>query len=206
MEIHKDVIGFDSSHPPVLEKISECNVVVSFLPGDAFVNYLDLLLEAGKPVVTGSTGFEWPKDFEQKLEERSLTWIRAHNFSLGMNVVREMIKKMAYLDDLFDDGSFSMHEIHHTHKKDAPSGTALTWKEWLGKEVKITSERTGDIVGVHQLQFDCRDEKIKLSHEAKDRSIFARGAVWAAKMVVQGEDLEAGLLDFNQLVKDKLDL
>ena len=202
MEIHDDVVGFNTGHPPSVEKLKICDVAVSFLPGDALVSYLDILMESRIPVVTGSTGVDWPEEFEERLKEEGLTWIEASNFSLGMIVVREMIEKMASLDDLFDDGSFRIHEIHHKHKTDAPSGTALSWGEWLDREAEITSERKGDEVGYHEIRFDCADETITLSHQAKDRTIFARGAVRAAEMI-HGEDLESGLLDFSVLVKEK---
>lgn len=204
MDIHEEVLAFDTSHPPTPKKLDTVDVIISFLPGDAFLGYIDMLLASGKPVVTGSTGFEWPADVDQRLKEESVSWVRAHNFSLGMNVVKEMIRNMAHLAELFEDGKFRMHEIHHVHKKDAPSGTALTWKEWLDREVKISSERKGDVIGLHELQFDCEDERITLTHKAKDRSIFARGAVWAAEILYQDNELPYGLLDFNKLVMDKL--
>lgn len=203
-EIHEDTTAFGSQTPPSLEDLKAADVIVSFLPGEAFLSYFDLLIQSGRPVVTGSTGFDWPEKFNETLKEHQLKWIRAHNFSLGMNVVREIIKSMSYLGDLFDDGSYSIHDIHHVHKKDSPSGTAISWKEWLGKDAEITAERTGDVVGYHRMTFDCADEKITIEHEAKDRSIFARGAVWAAKILSESNDLDYGLLDFNQVVKEKV--
>lgn len=205
-KIHDDVVIFNTKNPPKLEELQKCDVVVSFLPGEAFLDHLDLLIESKLPVATGSTGFDWPEDIDQRLKENQLSWIRAHNFSLGMNVVREMIKQMSTLAKLFDDGSFSIHDIHHVHKKDSPSGTALSWKQWLNEEVNITAKREGDVVGYHHLEFDSADEKITLVHEAKDRSIFARGAVWAAKILTEDDSLEKGLLDFNEVVKTKINL
>ena len=205
-ELHEDVVPFDSSNPPNPQALSGVDVVISFLPGTAFLEYLDMLIEAGKPVATGSTGFEWPDDIDQRLKEQQLSWIKAHNFSLGMNVVRQMIQTMSHLSNLFDDGQFKIHEIHHVHKKDAPSGTALSWKEWLDRDANITSAREGDEVGFHRLTFDCADERIVLSHQAKDRSIFARGAIWAAELLHSENELPFGLLDFNELVRKKLNL
>ncbi|MBC76693.1 MAG: hypothetical protein CME64_11820 [Halobacteriovoraceae bacterium] len=205
-DIHGDVELFNTRNPATLDSLKNCDVVVSFLPGEAFLDHIDLLVESGLPVVTGSTGMEWPKNIEQRLKENNASWIKAHNFSLGMNVVREMIKTMSKLSDLFDDGTFTIHDIHHVHKKDAPSGTAISWKEWLGKDAEITAQREGDVVGYHHLEFDCADEKIKLVHEAKDRTIFARGAVWAAKILHEDHNLSKGLLDFNEVVKNYLKL
>ena len=205
-EIHDDVVIFNTKNPPSLNALKECDAVISFLPGEAFLEHIDLLIESKLPVATGSTGFDWPKDIDQRLKENELSWIRAHNFSLGMNVVRAMIKQMSSLAQLFDDGKFNIHDIHHIHKKDAPSGTALSWKEWLNQDVEITAERKGDVVGYHHLEFNCADEMITLVHEAKDRSIFARGAVWAAKILVEQNELQHGLLDFNEVVKTQIKL
>jgi 4-hydroxy-tetrahydrodipicolinate reductase len=203
LKLHEDVMAFDGSNPPTLDKISQSDVVISFLPGDAFLDYIPMLIESKKPVVTGSTGMQWPKEIDQQLKEQNLSWIRSHNFSLGMNVVRLMIEKMSLLNDLFDDGTYSIHDIHHVHKKDAPSGTALSWKDWLGIDCEITAERKGDVVGYHHMIFDSPEEKITLVHEAKNRGIFAKGAIFAAN-ILHTQKIENGLLDFNQVIKDYL--
>tara|TARA_Y100001936_G_C15983959_1_gene618398 strand:- start:422 stop:1087 length:666 start_codon:yes stop_codon:yes gene_type:complete len=203
-EIHKDVVLFNTRNPAKLTSLQECDVVISFLPGEAFLDHIDLLIDSKLPVVTGSTGMDWPENIQNRLREDNISWIKAHNFSLGMNVVREMIKTMSKLSNLFDDGFFTIHDIHHVHKKDSPSGTAISWKEWLGEEATITADREGDVVGYHHLEFNCADEKIKLIHEAKDRTIFARGAVWAAKILYKNKEIESGLLDFNEVVKNYL--
>ena len=154
-------------------------------------------------MVSGSTGMDWPTDLDARLKEQKLSWIKSHNFSLGMNVVRLMIQKMSLLANLFDDGTFNIHDIHHVHKKDAPSGTALSWKEWLGKDCEITAERKGDVVGYHHLIFESNEEKVTLVHEAKNRAIFARGAIFGANMLIENQ-LMPGLLDFNTVIKDYL--
>lgn len=205
LELAPQAECFNTKNIPTLEKLSQCDVIISFLPGDAFLEYIELLIESGKPVVTGSTGFDWPQDINEKLEDKKCAWVKSHNFSLGMNIVRMMIEKMSLLDKLFDDGKFSIHDIHHIHKKDAPSGTALSWKEWLGVECEITAERKGDIIGYHHMIFDSPSEKITLIHEANDRSIFAKGALFAAN-ILSKRDTPSGLHDFNQLIKNYLNI
>jgi len=202
-DIAKDVIGFNSKNKPDRKKLQECDVLISFLAGDVFQDYIPLLIESEIPVITGSTGFEWPSDIDKILLDKKLTWIRSHNFSLGMNVVRLMIEKMSLLNQLFDDGTFSIHDIHHTHKKDSPSGTALSWKHWLGEDCAITAQRTGDVVGYHHLHFESSTENVKLIHEAKDRAIFAKGAYFAAKLAHENK-IPNGLNDFNTIIKDFL--
>ncbi len=117
-----------------------------------------------------------------------------------------MIETLAKAQDLFNQSSYSIHEVHHTQKMDAPSGTAISFDNWLGDniEAKISSERTGDIIGEHELTFECEDEKITLKHEAKDRSIFARGSLWAADILSKNENIPYGLNTFHGIVMNKL--
>lgn len=204
--LHPDTTSFTTSNPVSVSALKDVDVVISFLPGPVFLEHIDLLIASKLPVVTGSTGFEWPGNIYSQLQEQKLQWIRSHNFSLGMNVVRAMIRSMSKLGELFDQGEFTIHDIHHIHKKDAPSGTALSWRDWLGVDAKITAQRKGDVVGYHHLMFDSDDEKITLIHEAKDRSIFARGALWAAQLLHEKRLSECGLLDFNEVVKEQLNL
>lgn len=195
---------FDSSNPATFNSLKGHDVIISFLPGPVFKDYIPLLLETKIPVVTGSTGFEWPEDFDQNLKENKLKWIYAHNFSLGMNLVKNMIETLSKASQLFDEYDFSIHEIHHTKKLDAPSGTAISFKNWLGLEANITHERIGDVVGEHELTFDCPDEKIVLKHSAKKRSIFARGSLWAAKLIISDNSIPYGLNHFNNIVNNHL--
>lgn len=184
---------FDRSNPMTVEQLRLHDVILSFLPGDAFVDNIEIIKTSGIPVVTGSTGFKWTDELIQGL---TAPWVYATNFSLGMNLVHEMINTLSKARNLFNDYSFSIHEVHHTKKLDAPSGTALTWKDWVNDEVEITSERTGDVIGDHILTFTTANEKITLRHEALDRKIFAEGALWACEKV---RDLNIGLHNFQSL-------
>jgi 4-hydroxy-tetrahydrodipicolinate reductase len=203
-ELHKETIVFNSKNKPTLEKLKSCDVVISFLSGDIFETYIPLLIESKIPVVTGSTGFDWSKDQIDQINSNKLTWIRAHNFSLGMNIVKSMIETLAKAQDLYSDATFNIHDIHHTQKLDSPSGTAISWKNWLGLEAEITAERTGDVVGYHHLEMNSAMEKIKITHEAKDRAIFASGALWAAKKIFTNPTQTIGLVDFSTLVNKHL--
>ena len=206
-QLHQDEITiFDSTHPITPENLKGHDVVISFLPGHVFVEYLDVLADSKIPVVTGSTGFEFPSGFDQKLKDNKVAWIYAHNFSLGMNVVRVMIEQMALLKKLILDHKSSIHEVHHVHKKDSPSGTALHWNDWYGGDCEITAAREGDVVGFHEITFDSHTEKVTLAHEAKDRAIFAKGALWAAKLIHNNDDVSAGLNQFNNVVRKYLNI
>jgi 4-hydroxy-tetrahydrodipicolinate reductase len=196
---------FDRENRPAAELLEGHDCIISFLPGDAFQMYIPELIASGVPVVSGSTGFSWPggqEAFSSLLAGKGLFWIYGSNFSLGMNLVCSMIGVMRDAEALLNGVRFDLHEIHHTSKKDSPSGTALAWKQWLGREVTITSERTGDVNGVHALTLATPCEKITLTHEAIDRKLFAEGALWAAKRLCGGKPLlPPGLHDFRDVVQ-----
>ncbi len=192
---------FDSKNHPTLENLKGHDVVISFLSGEVFKEYMTLLLDSKIPVVTGSTGMEWPSDFDKKLKEKNSKWIYATNFSLGMNLVHQMILIMKEADSIIKNVQYSMNEVHHTKKLDAPSGTALSWKKWLDHEVNITSERIGDAIGIHELKLKTPVEEITLKHEALDRKIFAEGALYAANKITT---LSPGLHLFQDVVQKEL--
>lgn len=198
-----DVTVFASSHLPTTEKLREHDVVISFLPGDAFLGLIPMLTEARVPVVTGSTGFKWPSDFDKTLQEKGLVWIYATNFSLGVVVLKQLIEKLQQVSSLFDEKTFFIHEVHHTKKLDSPSGTALSMREWLKEPCEITAERTGDVVGLHTLTMETPGEVLRLEHEAKDRKLFAEGALWAARYLSMNK-LTPGLHSFQKVVENHL--
>ncbi|MFU8860421.1 MAG: dihydrodipicolinate reductase C-terminal domain-containing protein [Cyclonatronaceae bacterium] len=202
------VTVFDRDHRPAAALLKGHDCIISFLPGDAFQIYIPELIASGVPVVSGSTGFAWPggRDaFSSMLAEKGHSWIHGSNFSLGMNLVCSMIDVMRDAEALLNDIRFDLHEVHHTSKKDSPSGTALAWKQRLGREVTITSERTGDVNGFHALTLATSYEKITLTHEALDRKLFAEGALWASKRLCNGlPPLPPGLHDFRDTVQHNL--
>ncbi|TNF30530.1 MAG: hypothetical protein EP319_04790 [Deltaproteobacteria bacterium] len=203
-EIHSgELTVFDTSNVATVEKLKGHDVVISFLPGEPFRELIPVLIEAKIPVVTGSTGFEWPSDISDKLIENNVAWVKAHNFSLGMNLMKQMIMSLSKAAELFKEYKFHIHEVHHTKKLDAPSGTAISWSDWLGLPNEITSERTGDVVGDHMLTLETPTEKMTIRHEALDRKIFAEGALWAAEKTLEGY-FPKGLNDFQTYIQDKI--
>lgn len=205
VELHgaDSVTQFNSANPPTLAKLKGHDVVISFVPGPIFVQYIDMLIESGLPVVSGSTGFDWPEDINQRLKAKNVAWITASNFSLGMNLVRGMIKVLAKAPLLFDNFDLKLHEIHHIHKKDQPSGTSLSWQKWVGQDVNITSGRDGDNPGDHKLTLVTPYEDISVQHQAKDRRIFAEGAIWTARKLLD-IDLDPGLYDLAEVMEKEL--
>lgn len=199
------IVGpFNSEHPPTIEALQPADAAIIFVPGRAVDEILDTVLAAGIAAAWGSTGYDWPHDeLDKKLKADGLKWMRASNFSLGMNIIRRCLKIIGQGAEMLDQPRFSIHEIHHTDKKDAPSGTAISWKQWLGKQATITSERKGDIKGIHELHLETASESIWLKHQAHKRAVFAEGALWAVKQLMD-DSLEPGFYTMETLFDQKL--
>jgi 4-hydroxy-tetrahydrodipicolinate reductase len=153
-------------------------------PEAAFEHVLKCL-EAGVPVVTGTTGW---LDRLGELESRSTPWrssvFWSTNFSPGVHALNLIAGHAAKIMSQLEGYTAHIREVHHVHKKDAPSGTALTLKQCaqLGgwpHPLDIESAREGDVVGLHALAWDSAHDSVVLQHEAKSRLGFAEGAVWA---------------------------
>lgn len=198
---------FTSTHPATLAELRNCDIVVSFLPGEAFVSYIPLLIESRLPVICGSTGFEFPNgidNFSRVLQEADLSWIYARNFSLGMHLIHEILPILGLAEALLPEVRFAIHDVHHAEKRDAPSGTALSWQEWLGTDATITSERVGDTVGDHELRMVSPNETITLHHSAQNRRIFAQGALKAADWILGEETTPGpGLHSFSKVIRQQ---
>jgi len=189
---------FNSSNTPTLERLAGHDAIICFVAGPVLEQYLEMLVESNLPVVSGATGIQWPRDLNERLQASGVTWVWADNFALGMNIVKHLIGAVNELSSLYRDPVFQIHEIHHVKKLDAPSGTALRWQDWLQHDAAMSYEREGDVVGTHQLTLDTEFEKITLTHEAKDRRIFAHGALWAARALLE-RDLPNGLLPLDYI-------
>ena len=193
---------FDSTNSPTIEKLSLFDVAICFVNGPVFESLIPILLESKINVVTGATGLEFDTKLSNLVNEAGAKWIKASNFSIGMNLVHKMISEsLAKASKLFDEYDFNIHEVHHTKKLDAPSGTAIKWQDWSGEKLDITHDRTGDVVGDHTITLTTNNEKITLRHEALDRSIFASGALKACDLL---EDIGIGLHDFEEITMNKL--
>lgn len=192
-------LTFDENNPPTTEKLKQADAAIIFVPGDAVPEVLPTVLKAGIPAAWGSTGYEWPEDLDAQVKAKNTKWILASNFSLGMNIIRKSIETISAGSAILKNPQFHIHEVHHVHKKDAPSGTALSWKEWLDQEAEVTSAREGDVKGIHELTMKTETEEITLRHKALDRALFAEGAIWAAEQLLNNSALETGVHAFGQL-------
>lgn len=195
---HQIAGPFNTSQKPTAESLRGADAAILFVPGTAVKELMSPLMSAGIPAVWGTTGYMWPEDLDRQLKEKNIKWLKAANFSLGMNIVRKCLGVIGSTSSVLRNPIFHIHEIHHKQKQDAPSGTAISWREWLGRDAEISSERKGDIKGIHQLEVKTDTESIVLKHEAHDRKIFARGAVWAAEQLLR-EEVQPGFHDFSTI-------
>lgn len=167
-----------------LHGVPEFDVAVDFsLPGglDAI---LALCLERGAALVSGTTGMDAAQQGALEAASQRIAVLSAANFSLGVAVLSELVERAAAALPGWD---CDIVEMHHVHKKDAPSGTALALGASAGQggaTPRYASLRAGDIVGEHTAQFATLGERIELVHRATNRDIFARGALHAAAGLV----------------------
>ncbi len=195
---------FNINRPPTYETLIGHDVIMSFVPGTVFADLIPLLAKVGLPVVVGSTGFSWPADLAEKLQQQHVRWIHASNFSLGMALIHAVLQILGRAPRLNKNITTHIHEIHHIHKKDAPSGTALAWQKWLNLPADITSERIGEEIGTHELKMHLPFEEITLRHQALDRKIFAEGALWAIEQILNNPQIPYGINHFADLTASLL--
>ena len=169
--------------------LGDADVAVEFTVPSAAPANIRAVVGAGCPVVVGTTGWYAHYDaIKREVESSNGAMLTAANFSLGVNVFEQIVARAAAL--LAHAPGFDAHlvETHHSAKKDAPSGTANTLEKaaaraW-GRDIPITSVRTGSVPGTHEFVFDAPFEQIHLEHIARDRKVFAEGALVAAAWLI----------------------
>lgn len=165
------------------EVAREC-VCIDFTTPDAIRANYKFIAKNFKAAVIGTTGWhDIEQDVKKAFDDAGTPMIYASNFSLGVNALEAAVKKVGQM--LKGNGyTPSIEEIHHIHKLDAPSGTAITIgriiEESLGEKPEITSVREGEVPGIHTVTLDSSVDKITLRHEAYSREGLAKGAVVAA--------------------------
>lgn len=192
-------IPYNCEKPATADALAKSDIAIIFVPGTAAAEVLETVLEAEIPAIWGTTGYQWPADLSGKVKDANSRWVLGSNFSLGMNLIRKALNILGKGSGLLSEPAFHIHEVHHVHKQDAPSGTALSWQEWLGMEAKISSDRQGDIKGIHNLHIKTAMESIRLEHEAHSRAVFAEGAVWAANYILAHPYISPGVYPFSDL-------
>ena len=200
---HKVLLKIDINTADLFtpENLRACDVAIEFTSPHSAVDNIQKCLAAGIPVVSGSTGWleHWSKVKEQ-CETLQGSLVYASNYSVGVNVFFELNDLLARLMKPHAEYDVSLEEIHHTEKRDAPSGTAITLaeqileklgrkKQWVNQaatapgELSIISERIDPAPGTHKVKYTSSIDDIEIIHTAHSRKGFATGAVLAAEFV-----------------------
>lgn len=222
------IIDVDNCNDFDSEAFRSADVAIEFTaPQAAYGNYLRAFAHHVK-VVSGSTGWipQHGDDVRRMCEQEGQTLFWSSNFSLGVTIFRAVNSYLARIMNQFSDYAPGMEEIHHIHKLDHPSGTAITLAEELAAEVErisgwqtglltnpdgsvegtkevpagkmpINSIRRGEVPGIHSITWDSPADSITITHDAHNRRGFALGAVLAAEFTAQ----HSGLLTMKDLFK-----
>jgi 4-hydroxy-tetrahydrodipicolinate reductase len=192
-------VDINSQHLLAKEHLEQADVAIEFTTPDTAYNNVLKCFEANVPVVCGTTGWlDKLPEIKAICAEKQQAFLHATNFSIGVNIFFEVNKKLAELMASQPQYNVWMEEIHHTHKKDAPSGTALTLAEqlmaavtrktgWVNAEspqpdvLSIISKRIDPAPGTHTINYTSDIDDITITHTAHSREGFAAGAVVAAE-------------------------
>jgi 4-hydroxy-tetrahydrodipicolinate reductase len=171
------------------DSLRGADVAIEFTVPTAAPANIRACVAAGCPVVVGTTGWydELPA-IAAEVERAGGAMLAAPNFSVGVAVFDRVVAEAARLFARLEGFDAHLVETHHAAKRDAPSGTAAalarTAQEAWGRPVPVTSVRTGYVPGTHEVVFDAPFEQVRLVHEARDRRVFAEGALVAARWLV----------------------
>ena len=203
-----DVVANPNSSFPIYDDPTKCqeefDVIIDFSHVSAFAKITELAESKNKPIVMCTTGLSDEQKADLKKLSEKVGVFYSGNMSLGINVLINLVKKAAA--QLYPDFDIELVEEHHNKKLDAPSGTALMIADAMNetldnqleyvyerqskrqkrdkKELGISSIRGGNIIGEHKVMFIGGEEILTISHSAQTRSVFARGAVSAAKFML----------------------
>lgn len=198
----KLIVDIDNRATTTLEELQQCDVAIEFTSPHTAVENIKWCLAANVPVVVGSTGWLDQLDAVSQqviAEQKSLLY--APNFSIGVNIFFEINRQLAKIMNVHQEYDVAMEEIHHTEKKDAPSGTALyaaydvlrildrksEWKNETSNQADtlgIVSLREPNVPGTHTVTYSSEIDTIELKHTAHNRKGFAGGAIVAAEWLV----------------------
>jgi len=201
---HEIVLRIDAENTEALnyDNLQQADVAIEFTNPDSAIKNLTACFDAGIPVVCGTTGWleHWEK-IKSDCENKNASLLYASNFSIGVNLFFELNKKLAQLMQNRPEYNCVIEEIHHTEKKDAPSGTAITLaeniiaqnsnkKNWVLGETEntnslsIISKRIDPAPGTHIVSYNSAIDSIEIKHTAHNRIGFATGAVLAAEFLL----------------------
>lgn len=200
---HEIVLKIDQPnlHEFTQEKLLTADAAIEFTSPHSAPDNVKKLLEFGVPVVCGSTGWTSELDnMKQLCADKGGAFAYSSNFSVGVNIFFEVNKRLAALMAPHKEYEVILEEIHHTQKKDAPSGTAITLaeqvlaevkrkKQWVNElsdnpeDLEIISQREDPAPGTHSVKYSSVIDTIEIIHTAHNRTGFATGAVLAAEFL-----------------------
>jgi len=193
----------DNEHATALtpERLRDVDVVIDFTNPDAVLGNIRACIRSRKAIVVGTTGwYQHLPEIEQQVVDAGSALLYGSNFSIGVNVFFEIAAAAAL--GVPHGYSPRIVERHHTQKKDAPSGTAVSIQRIVSEmgsvKPEIASVREGDTVGTHVLLLDGPDDTMMLVHDAKNRRGFAEGAVRAAEWL-KGK---SGFYEFRKIFRE----
>ena len=208
-------IDIDNLHDFTAENLKSTDVAIDFsIPSGAFGNIMKCF-EANVPIVSGTTG--WLDKFDEVIDlcrKQNKSFFYASNYSIGVNIFFHLNRQLAHMMNQIPEYNISMEEIHHIHKLDAPSGTAISLandileqierkKEWKldaqreDEIINISAKREGEVPGTHTIYYDSEVDTIEIKHIAKSRKGMAQGAVLAAEYIFN----KKGYHTMNDLLK-----
>ncbi len=205
----------------LMEALAKCDAVIDFTLPSFSDELVESCVQTGKPLVMGTTGHTDEQLAKISEASKTIPIVHAPNFSVGVNTLFWLTRKTTEI--LGDNFDLEVIEMHHRHKKDAPSGTAKRLGEILAeasgvsyeddtrhgrvgdvgartaKEIGMHALRGGDVVGDHTVVYAADGERVELTHKASSRFTFANGSVRAAKWISE-EGLENGLFDMQDVL------
>lgn len=200
---HETVLVIDADNADDLDAVHLCNadVALEFTTPETAYDNIRICIENGVPVVSGTTG--WTArlaELEVLCRETKGAFFYASNYSLGVNLLFRINRRLAALVNRVGGYDVSIDEVHHIQKRDAPSGTAITLAEgiiaesdtkkgWVNDhaaasdQIEIHSLREGTVPGIHTVTYESEDDILQLRHTIKNRRTLALGAVVAAEFI-----------------------
>lgn len=216
-------INTANRHTITKEQLQQSDVVIEFSNPSSVLENIKWCLDARMPMVIGTTGWhDRMEEVKRWCAETDGSIVFASNFSIGVNILFELNRKLAQLMKSRPEYEASLAEVHHTQKKDAPSGTAITLandlikesaikKAWINtmepvstlknhnpSDLIILSRREDAVVGTHIVEFRSPTDKIEIRHEAFSREGFARGALAAANWIHH----KKGIFEFSEILNE----
>ncbi len=199
------------------------DVAIEFTTPTTAYSNIRTCIEAGIAVVSGTTGWtERLPELQELCRQKGSTMIYSSNYSLGVNIAFRLNRRLAELMNSYNNYNVRIEEIHHTQKKDAPSGTAITLAQdaiarltrksrWnciepqkgeqsqaTAESVEITSLREGTVPGTHTVTYESADDTLEIKHTLKSRNALATGAVIAAEFICD----KKGVFTMDDLFKE----